>query len=470
MSDQTETVTETELELASRVLELARACAGPSADVDVSVNRVALGLTRFANSYIHQNVADTTTEVQLRIHRDGRTTSASSTLVGTDALRELAERTAAAAEFSPLDPGWPGLIGPTPVLPSHDVDPAIIEASPTDRASRVRDYIEAVGDLTAAGYFRTRYWLTAYANSAGQAVSGSCTEAALDAIAKTASLSDGVARQASRRLADIDGAVHGARAAAKARAWDGAVEIEPGTYEVVLEPTAVADVLYCLGNYGFNGKLINERQSFLEFGRQQMDASVTLVDDGVSAFAAGLPFDNEGTPRSRLMLVENGVSRNAAYDRRSAAEAGVAGNGFADIDSPVSGSAPRNMRLEPSAREAAPVEVEGPLSNSSVQALVARVERGLLVTDHFYTRCLDPRRVMMTGLTRNGTWLIENGEIVRPVRNMRFTQSYSEALGPGNVLGIGGHAIALPYTYGPDSATAPGLRLAAWKFTGGASG
>ncbi|HWG25791.1 TldD/PmbA family protein [Actinospica sp.] len=463
--------TETELELASRVLELARASAGPSADVDVSVNRVALALTRFANSYIHQNVADTTTGVQLRIHSEGRTTSASSTLVGTDALREMVERTVAAAKVSPLDPGWPGLIGPTPVLPSHDVDQAIIEASPADRASRVRDYIEAVEDLTAAGYFRTRYWITAYANSAGQAASGSCTEAALDAIAKTASLSDGVTRQASRRIADIDGAVHGARAAAKARAWDGAVEIEPGAYEVVLEPTAVADVLYCLGSYGFNGKLVNERQSFLEFGRQQMDASITLVDDGVSAFAAGLPFDSEGTPRSRLVLVENGVSRGAAYDRRSAAEAGIASNGFAEDGSASFGMSPNNIRLEPSPGSApGEVEVEGPVSNSSVQALVAQVERGLLVTDHFYTRCLDPRRVVMTGLTRNGTWLIENGDIVRPVKNLRFTQSYSEALGPGNVLAIGGHAIALPYNYGPNSATAPGLRLAAWKFTGGSSG
>ncbi|WP_034260530.1 TldD/PmbA family protein [Actinospica robiniae] len=452
---------QTELELAARVLELARASAGPSAEVDVSVNRVALALTRFANSYIHQNVADTTTEVQLRIHTDGRTTSASTTLIGADALAETVERTVAAAKVSPLDPGWPGLIGPLPVPASHGVDEAVIEASPADRASRVRDFVEAVGDLSAAGYFRTRYWTSAYANSAGQAVSGSCTEAALDAIARTESLSDGVARQASRRIADIDGAVHGARAAAKARAWDGAVEIEPGTYEVVLEPTAVGDVLYCLAAYGFNGKLVNEHQSFVEFGSRQMDESITLVDDGVSAFASGLPFDHEGTPRDRLVLVEEGVSRAAGYDRRAAAEAGVVGNGL--------GPVPNNIRLEPSAGPA-PVEVDGPVSNSSVQTLVAGVERGLLVTDHFYTRCLDPRRVLMTGLTRNGTWLIENGEIVRPVRNMRFTQSYSEAFAPGNVLAVGSHAIALPYNYGANSATAPGLRLGAWRFTGGASG
>lgn len=460
---------QSELELAARVLDLARASAGPSADVAVSVNRVALALTRFANSYIHQNVADTTTEVRLRIHSEGRTTSASSTLVGTQPLRELVERTVAAVKVSPRDPGWPGLAGPAPVLPSHDVDETIIEASPADRAARVRDFVDAVGDLTAAGYFRTRWWSAAYANSAGQGVSGACTEAALDAIAKTASLSDGVARQASRRMADIDGAVHGARAAAKARAWDGAVEIEPGMYEVVLEPTAVADVLYCLGNFGFNGKLVNERQSFLEFGRAQLDPLVTLVDDGVSAVASGLPFDDEGTARARLVLVDAGVSRAAAYDRRSAAEAGVESNGYAAPESAAFGMAPANIRLEPSAGPA-PTEVDGPVSDSSVQALVAQVERGLLVTDHFYTRCLDPRRVLMTGLTRNGTWLIENGEIVRPVKNMRFTQSYSEALAPGNVAAVGSHAIALPYNYGANSATAPGLRLAGWNFTGGASG
>jgi predicted Zn-dependent protease len=461
--------TETELELAARVLELARAAAGSSADVDVAVNRVALDLTRFANSYIHQNVSDTTTEVQVRIHAEGRTTSASTTLVGTDALRALVERTVAAVKLSPVDPGWPGLIGATPVLASHDIDEAIVEASPMDRASRVRAFVDAVDGLTAAGYFRTRYTTSAYANSVGQAVSGACTEAALDAIAKTASLSDGVARQASRRLADIDGAVHGARAAAKARAWDGAVEIETGTYEIVLEPTATADVLYCLGNYGFNGKSVNEHTSFLQFGEQQMDESVTLVDDGVASFAAGLPFDSEGTPRSRMLLVENGVTRNAAYDRRSAAEAGIASNGYADEESAIFGMSPGNISLLPAVGPAG-VEVDGPASDSATAALVAQVERGLLVTDHFYTRCLDPRRVVMTGLTRNGTWLIENGEIVRPVKNMRFTQSYSEAFAPGNVIGIGTHAIALPYNYGANSATAPALRLAAWKYTGGASG
>jgi predicted Zn-dependent protease len=339
-----------------------------------------------------------------------------------------------------------------------------------DRAERVKAFVDATEGLTAAGYFRTRHETTAYANSAGQAAVGAATEAALDAIAKTAT-SDGATRQASRRIADIDGAVHGARAAAKARASADAVEIEPGLYEVVLEPTAVADLLSCLSDYGFNGKSFNEGRSFLKLGEQQLDASVTLLDDAVSEHSsAGLPFDGEGTPRLRTVFVENGVSRAVAHDLRSAREAGVSSTGHGHSDSAVWGPSPLNLRLEPSAAGGPVTEVDGPAADSAVLALVAQVERGLLVTDHWYTRCLDPRSLVMTGLTRNGVWLIENGEIVRPVRNMRFTQSYPEALAPGRVLGIGSHTLATPTNYGVESPMSPALRLASWNFTGGASG
>ena len=465
------TSTETELEIASRVLDLARAAAGPSAQIDVAVDRIAQALTRFANSHIHQNVADITTSVQLRVHADGRTTSGATTITGADALRDLVERTIAATKLSPVDPGWPGLAPAAPVLTGGFVDEAIIAASPMDRADRVRAFIEAADGLTAAGYFRTLYRTSAFANSAGQAVSGRCTEAALDAIAKTAT-SDGVARQAARRIADIDGAVHGARAAAKARASADPIEIDPGQYEVVLEPTATADLLLCFAHAGFNGKAANEGTSFLKLGEQQLDASVTLVDDPVTETgSAGLAFDSEGTPRSRLVLVENGVTRTPAHDLRTAAEGSATSTGHAaDATAMYSdGGSPANIRLEPTGGAPA-TEVDGPAADSVVLALVSQVERGLLVTDHWYTRCLDTRRLVMTGLTRNGVWLIEHGEITRPVGNLRFTQSYPEALAPGRVLGIGGHAVALPTNWGVESPMAPALRLASWNFTGGASG
>lgn len=114
--------------------------------------------------------------------------------------------------------------------------------------------------------------------------------------------------------------------------------------------------------------------------------------------------------------------------------------------------------------------MDGPAWDSSVAALVSTVERGLLVTAHHYTRILDSRSLVVTGLTRNGVWLIEDGVLTSPVRNFRFTQSYPQALGPGAVLGVGSHQSALPADYLELTCLTPALRLASWNYTGGASG
>jgi len=458
-------------ETAERVLQAARTAAGGSADVDVTVEHEHVALTRFANSYIHQNVASDTDTVTLRIHVDGRTALNSSTVTDDQGLAALVERTVAAVRLSPADPGWAGLSGPAGLpVPADEPDLATGGAGPEVRAEQVKAYVDAVGEFTAAGFYRNRMIVTAYANSEGQSVHGTVVEATIDGIAKTET-SDGASRQASRRMSDLDGAALGARAAAKALASQNPIEIDPGEYEVVLEPTAVSDVLWALADFGFNGKSLIEGTSFVRLGGQQFDPSVTLIDDPLSGPAAGPLFDTEGTPREVLELVRDGVTRAAAHDRRSAREAGAGAvsTGHASAFSAVEGAQPINIRLEPTVN-LAPTEVEGPAADSSVQALVTQVRRGLLVTDHWYTRCLDPRRLVMTGLTRNGVWLIENGEITRPVKNLRFTQSYPEALAPGRVLGIGTYAPAFASKYGAFSAMAPALRLAGWNFTGGASG
>jgi predicted Zn-dependent protease len=269
----------------------------------------------------------------------------------------------------------------------------------------------------------------------------------------------------------VDGAVLGARAAAKARAGGDPVELPPGRYQVVLEPTAVHDVLRCLSIYGFNGRAVNERRSFARIGEAQLDPSVSLVDDPAAPDAVGLPFDVEGTPKRRLELVSAGTTKAVAHDRRTAAESGVPSTGHAMPDG-GNGPMPVNSRLGRAAEGegVTPSEVDGAAADSEIAGLVAGVDRGVLVTDHWYTRVLDPRTLVMTGLTRNGVWLIEDGQLVAPLRNMRFTQSYPEALGPGAVLGIGRHGVTLPSIYEESSSVAPALRLASWNFTGGASG
>lgn len=456
-------------EIAARVIDLVGRAA-PDAEAECSIEVDTLALTRFANSVIHQNVAEATPTVSLRVHVDGRTGAGSTSLTTADALVALVDRTLAAARLSPVDVGWAGLAPAQPLATRGTVDEAVANAEPGDRAALVRAFVDAAGGLTTAGYCRTRHIDGAFANSAGHVISGGTTEIAMDGIARTAT-SDGAARLAGAYMTDIDGGVLGARAAAKARAADNPVELPPGHYEVVLEPTAVSDVLSCLAMYGFDGKAVNERRSFLKAGEAQFDSSVTIVDDAVSVGAVGLPFDGEGTPKQRIPIVTKGVTDGPLHDRRTAKVAGADTTGSASIEGRGYVAAlAANAVLEPSGREVNVTETVGPTADSAVAALVSGVTRGVLVTDHWYTRVLDPRTLVMTGLTRNGVWLIENGEVTQPLRNFRFTQSYPQALEPGAVLGIGAHAVTLPYTYGRVSLRVPALRLASWNFTGGASG
>ncbi len=469
MTEQSE-----QLQLAEQVLDLVRAEAGGPIEAAVSVDHQALALTRFANSYIHQNVADATTKVRLLIHADGRTAAGSTTRTSSDGLQGLVSRTVAASRVAPRDPGWPGLAPAEPLAGSGNLDDTTMGATPADRAGRIRSFVDAAGGLEVAGYCRTLHWMGAFANTAGQAVTGATTDAAMDGIARLRSADgvfDGVARLAAVSLSDVDGAVLGARAAAKARAGNDPVELPPGRYEVVLEPAAVADVLQNFAIFGFNGKAYAERRSFAVLGEDQLDPLITLIDDPLNPGDLGLPFDGEGTPTGRHILVDAGRTNSVTFDRRTAAQAGEGAQSTGHYGAAEArfGPCATSMRIETEAT--GPVsEVDGPVLDSAAAELVANVMRGVLVSDFWYTRVLDPKSLVITGLTRNGVWLIEHGEVTRPLTNFRFTQAYPAALAPGRVLGVGARPTPQPNGWGAARWTAPALHLASWNFTGGASG
>ncbi|MFY1634061.1 TldD/PmbA family protein [Solwaraspora sp. WMMB335] len=468
-----------ETDLAARVVELVRRAAGPAAQAEVYADHHALALTRFANSYIHQNVAEAATTVWLRLHIDGRTAIGSTTLTEPDGLTDLVDRTLAAARLCPPDPAWPGLAGPAPLHAAGLWDEQTAQAGPAERAARVRDFVAAAAGLESAGYCRTVHRSTGFANSAGQSAGGRTAEAAMDGVARVAG-SDGVARQSVARLADLDPAALGARAAAKAQAGQQPIDLAPGRYAVVLEPTAVVDLLQMLARYGFAGKAHHERRSFVQLGQPQFDPAVSLIDDPLAG--AGLPFDAEGTPTGRTVLVDAGTSMALTHDRRTAAEAGMASTGHAAPGGVGWGPVAQHLRLvaadgpptaptAPTATGATGAEptVAGPTGADSA-VLLSGMERGLLVTDLWYTRVLDPRSLVVTGLTRNGVWLVESGEVVSAVRNLRFTQSYPQALAAGAVLGVGTALARLPEAWDSTSWHAPALHLASWQVTGGATG
>ncbi|MBV1849062.1 TldD/PmbA family protein [Catellatospora tritici] len=432
--------------IADQVLDLARR-ALPGGEVEVGADSVHRALTRFANSFIHQNVTEDSVTVRLRAHVDGRTVTTMTTLTGPEGLTSLVDRTVAAVRSAPRDPGWPGLPGPSPLQLPGTVDAATRDASPDDRAARVRAFVDAAKGLETAGYCQTGHWTGTYRNSAGQALTASATTADMDGIVRDSG-ADGVARRSSRALSELDGAALGTRAYAKATSQRDPIELPPDRYEVILEPEAVGDLLTNFAYFGFNAKAHAERRSFAQLGTAQFDEQITLYDDPRQ------PFDVEGSPRGRLVLVDKGVTSALAHDRRTAATGGMVSTGHGG--DPSWGPMPDSFGFEP--------------GSATVSSMISKVERGLLVSDLWYTRVLDPRQLALTGLTRNGVWLIENGEVTRPVRNLRFTQAYPQALAPGQVLGVGGEAVPQPSRMFLGSWTAPALHLASWNMTGGASG
>ena len=437
-----------------QVLELVRARSA-GAEAEVTARSGVSALTRFATGFIHQNVAEELSHLLLRVAVDGHV--ASVTLDG-PADREHLERLVAnafeAALASPVDPDWPGLTPPTRGVDVDHFDEATAEAAPADRAARVRAFVDAGGGLETAGYCSTLGVAVTFANSAGQTLSGRGTAAIIDGIARTAT-ADGSGRDGSARIGDLDGRVAGERAARKARDASEPTDLDPGRYEVVLEPDCVANILSFLLVHGFNGKAVEEGRSFAEVGERQFDRAISLRDDVTDPNTTGIGFDIEGTPKRPFDLVREGVTRSLLHTRRTAKAMGTESTGHAVEGGAAWGALGANLILEPGER--------------SPDELVSGVERGLLVTDFWYTRILDPRTQVVTGLTRNGVWLIEDGRIVRPVTNLRFTQSFVDALGPANVRAVSNEQALL--LAGWDSIyVVPSLHLASWNFTGGAKG
>lgn len=445
---------EAALETAERALALARARAA-DAEVEVTVRRGSEALTRFATGFIHQNVANDVNHVVIRVALDGRNASTSIDGPADDeGLGRAIDGVLEAARVRPADPDWPGL-APRAAAPDVDhFDEATAAASPDERAARVRAFVDAAGGLETAGFCSTTTVHLAFANSAGQRLTGRGTAATLDGIARTPT-ADGSARVTSVRLADLDGAVVGARAAGKARDASDPTDLEPGRYEVVLEPDCVANILSFLLVHGFNGKAVEEGRSFARVGEAQFDRSITLRDDVTDPATLGIGFDVEGTPRRSLDLVRDGVTSGILHTRRTARAAGAESTGHAVEGGAAYGALGANLAIAAGGR--------------SAEELVAGVERGVLVTDFWYTRILDPRTQVVTGLTRNGVWLIEDGRIARPVTNLRFTQSFLDALGPDAVRGISRERAVI--LAGWDSVyLVPTLHLGNWNFTGGAKG
>jgi predicted Zn-dependent protease len=439
----------TELELARQVLALA---GGQGAtDAEVLVMGGAEQLTRFANSQIHQNVAETNTTINLRLVIGRQVGVIGTNRRDEDALRRLAESAASIARLQPERPDFAGLPDGRPITPVAGVAAAsTAAASPEERSRAAAAVIGAADDagVLSFGSFKTVTDRIAVVNTRGVAVYEERTHAHLITVAMGADGEAGYAEAAAVDQADIDAEALGREAAAKARASRDATDLPPGDYPVVLEEYAVVDLLDMLGYVGFSALAVQEGRSFFETGKRIGSDLVSIRDDATDTAGTPASFDYEGVPKQPVALVERGECRDVVYDMQTAAKDGRPSTGHGLPAPNPWGPFPTHMFMD--------------AGDTDRDDLIGGLKRGLLVTRFHYTNPVHPKLAIVTGMTRDGLFLVEDGQIRRPVRNLRFTQSYLEAL--AGVEAVGSTRRLLRGFLG--SVVVPAVRIAAFTFTG----
>ncbi len=437
------------LALAERAVAYAEAAG--ATEVEALVMADDASLTRFANSEIHQNVAESNAQLNLRVVVGRRVGVVSSNRLDDEGLRRVAAAAAAIARNSEELEDWGGLPGPTPIvdIPSGFAG-STAGATPEQRAEGVRAVIAAAdaAGVVAYGSFSTGSELVAVANSHGVRAAQRRTAAELLTVMMGPDGGSGYAESASVDVAAIDAAAVGREAAAKAHASANPVSVDPGDWPVVLEEYAVVDILSMLGYVGFSALAVQEERSFAEPGKRVGSDLVTIVDDATDPATMPMAFDYEGVAKQRVPLVERGICREVVYDAQTAARAGRASTGHG-LPAPNSyGPFPLNMAMAP--------------GETAREELIGGLDRGLLVTRFHYTNPVHPKLAIVTGMTRDGTFLVEGGRVVGPVRNLRFTQSYLDALAATSSVSRERKTVRGDF----GGVVVPAVRIDSWTFTG----
>lgn len=385
-------------------------------EVEMLMAASAESLTRFANNSIHQNVAERGRFASVRVIMDHRTARAATNRLDRDSIERCVEEAIDAARSLAPDPDVLPLAASTAAPPWDRFFDASAACTPDQRGRVVAEAIRiaASANLVAAGIYSTSETAEAILNTRGVFAHHAETMARFSITAMAAD-SSGWAKASSPDRNAFDPLELARRAAWKAELSKAPRELAPGRYTVILEPAAVLDLVGQIFA-DFSGTALQDQRSFLtgRLNSRLFGDNISVYDDVFHPLQAGPPFDGEGVPRRRLVMVENGVPRQLAYSRLAAHRAGVepTGHGF-----PV-----------PSEYGEAPVNIVMPGGRTSLDQIVSSTDRAILVTRLWYIREVDPYDKIMTGMTRDGAFLVEGGRLVCGVRNFRFNQGVTELL------------------------------------------
>ncbi|MBK7905420.1 MAG: TldD/PmbA family protein [Gemmatimonadetes bacterium] len=373
----------------------------------VTVNSGMRQNTRFAVNQISTAGDDYNAAVTIRAVIGKRVANVTVNRLDDASLRAAVQNAERIARLAPEDPELLPELGPQQYQEAINWSDATASLEPEARADAVRAITEPArrAGFISTGYIEANANSFAIANSKGLFAYSRNTSTAFTTTVRTPDgTGSGWAGASDNDWRRIDPRLLAERAIEKARRSVNPVAIEPGRYTVVLEPTAVANLVQLISG-AVNARGADEGRSFFskagggnKIGEKVVDERVTLVSDPLDPRVPANTFGGDGMPTQKVTWIENGVVKNLAYDRFWAQKTGKA-----------------------------PVNAGGTLAmqggTKSIEELVAGTERGILVTRFWYIRGVDPRTILFTGLTRDGTFLIENGKVTRPVKNLRYNES-----------------------------------------------
>ncbi|MEM3393627.1 MAG: TldD/PmbA family protein [Candidatus Methanomethylicia archaeon] len=443
---------ETCLEIANKIVKGALNAGATQVEVAIMNNRSYL--TRFANSVIHQNVGERTINVMLRTVLGKKISSVMANDISEETIQNLIQTGLKLAKIAEENPDFVSLPEPEPIpritgLYVRDT----AECTAKRRAEMVKEIIDSAHSISknvdsVSGALTTSTSEYCIVNSLGinaytklTAADVNVTVIAKDGDSEGFGYSEGI----SRNVKTLDPKALGIEAAERAVKSLHPVLIEPGEYEVILEPYAVQTALAYTAQ-GFSAEAYQNGMSFMNdvMGKKVMSENFNLWDDGTDKTGMAVPFDAEGVPKKKVVLIENGVPKGLVYDSFTAHKEGKKSTGHSGRFAPM----PSHIFIKP--------------GDATKDEMIRETRRGILVTYFHYVRTVHAKTITITGMTRNGTWYIENGEIKYPVKNLRFTDSLLNAYGTIDMIGkelkvLGGIS---------NSVVVPPLKIGKFLFTG----
>lgn len=416
-------------------------------DAQVSVSSEKTSHLRFARNAFSTSGNTVERAASITVWIKGKRGASSVSDFSDESLKAMVAQAEQTAEISPVDREYLPTLGAQTYKPSNGYVESTANLSLTNRAKSIGNILKSSEKqgVVSAGFHQTTATAQGFATKNGNFGFERRTNASLSVTARTADgASSGYFARSHFDIARLDTARIARESIRKALDGRNARIIEPGVYTVILEPQAVADLLGGI-SFQFDARSAEEGRSpysipggKTKLGQKIFDERLNIYSDPWNAELPASASAQGGIPAQKIYLIKNGVLDNLIYSRFWAKKSG---------QEPTPG--PVNTIMESSAKAA------------SLEEMIASTEKGLIISRFWYIRATDPRTASVTGLTRDGIWLIENGKITAPVRNFRFNQSMLQMLAPGNVEMIGA-----PERVGDgNAALLPALKIKAFNFT-----